>query len=161
MPRLTRHLLNKGIAGRARNDGGASGLPTMNPYRAKNLNLKGYGMLSLLRLIVLLSIATLLTACASLASDASQEMYIASDTVPCYGGAARMQCLRTKDAPDKPWQYFYDQIEGFNYERGYEYVLKVKTIKREEPVPADASSVRWYLVEQVSKVKVNHSLNKQ
>ncbi|GAE83622.1 lipoprotein [Bacteroides reticulotermitis JCM 10512] len=48
------------------------------------------------------------------------------------------------------WEYFYSNIEGFQYEPGYEFVLKVKEEKLEN-VPADASSIKYVLVKQISK----------
>ena len=55
-----------------------------------------------------------------------------------------------RDAPGRPWQNFYGEIEGFTHEPGFRYELRV----REEPVanpPADGSSLRWTLVKVVSK----------
>ncbi|QQY34713.1 DUF4377 domain-containing protein [Chryseobacterium gleum] len=63
-----------------------------------------------------------------------------------------MKCLQVKENDSENWTNFYSSIEGFTYEPGYEYVLKVKTEKIENP-PADASSIRYTLVEQVSKTK--------
>ena len=40
MPPLTRHLISKGIAGQARNDGRALGLAAINSYRALNFDTK-------------------------------------------------------------------------------------------------------------------------
>lgn len=49
--------------------------------------------------------------------------------------------------------YFYDSIEGFSFEEGFEYELKVKKTEREN-VPADASKYIYTLVEIVSKEPV-------
>ncbi|WP_312076161.1 DUF4377 domain-containing protein [Chryseobacterium sp.] len=43
-------------------------------------------------------------------------------------------------------------MEGFIYEPGFEYELKVRTEKLEN-VPADASSLKYVLVKEVGKVK--------
>jgi len=52
-------------------------------------------------------------------------------------------------------KYFYDHIEGFEYEEGYEYVLTVNIEKAfDGEVPADASIYKYTLVEVVSKEKV-------
>ena len=53
---------------------------------------------------------------------------------------------------------FYDQIEGFNYEEGYEYEIVVEVTKVENP-PADASSLKYTLIEVVSKTPVEHKTN--
>lgn len=48
---------------------------------------------------------------------------------------------------------FYDQIEGFSFEEGYQYTIKVEKTEKEN-VPADASKYNYVLVEVVSKVHV-------
>ncbi|MDY7394838.1 DUF4377 domain-containing protein [Aureibaculum sp. 2210JD6-5] len=50
------------------------------------------------------------------------------------------------------WNLFYGEIEGFNYELGYLYSLKIKKETLENP-PADGSSIRYKLIEEVSKVR--------
>lgn len=74
---------------------------------------------------------------------------IASQTADCTG-VAPQKCLLVKmgDTPD--WEFFYNNIEGFDYEEGYEYVLDVKEEKVEN-VPADASSLKYTLVKEISK----------
>lgn len=77
---------------------------------------------------------------------------VGPQTVDCSAGAGRMKCLQVKEKASENWTNFYSNIEGFTYEPGYEYVLKVKTEKIENPA-ADASSIRYTLIEQVSKTK--------
>ena len=74
---------------------------------------------------------------------------IASRTADCTG-VAPQQCLLVKKGDMTDWEYFYSTIEGFNFEEGYEYVLDVKEEKLEN-VPADASSIKYVLVNEVSK----------
>ncbi len=74
-----------------------------------------------------------------------------SSRVPCTG-VAPMQCLQVRKGEDPDWQLFYSDIEGFEYEPGYLYRLRVREEKRDpESVPADASSIRFVLVEVVEK----------
>jgi len=85
-------------------------------------------------------------------SSADEKTFIvASQTVDCTG-VAPMKCLQVKEKASDSWQNFYTNIEGFTYEPGYEYVLKVKTEKIENP-PMDGSSIKYTLVKQVSKTK--------
>ncbi|MCZ7672694.1 MAG: DUF4377 domain-containing protein [Chloroflexi bacterium] len=49
--------------------------------------------------------------------------------------------------------FFYNPIVGFTFEPGYEYELKVMVETVENP-PADGSSLRYTLVEVVSKTAV-------
>ncbi|XP_055305861.1 uncharacterized protein LOC129570325 [Sitodiplosis mosellana] len=76
---------------------------------------------------------------------------VAPQTVDCFGPFPQ-KCLRVKDGSTDDWTYFYSHINGFNHESGYEYVLKVKTEDVPNP-PADGSSVKYTLLEQVSKTK--------
>ncbi len=59
-------------------------------------------------------------------------------------GAGSMECLIVND------KYFYDTIEGFNFEEGYKYQLLVERTERED-VPADASKYTYRLIKEVSK----------
>lgn len=68
-------------------------------------------------------------------------------------GVGPMEVLQVKEGDATEWSFFYSNIDGFNFEPGYEYVLEVKTEKVAEPVPADASSVKYTLVKEVSKTK--------
>ena len=72
-------------------------------------------------------------------------------------GVGPMTCLLVKDAPDADYRMFYDSIQGFDYVPGFEYELRVKITKR-EPVPADASSLIYSLVEVVAKQPSGRSL---
>ncbi|WP_415327687.1 DUF4377 domain-containing protein [Chryseobacterium sp. MMS23-Vi53] len=89
---------------------------------------------------------------ASNASNGDEKTFIVgSQTADCTG-VAPMKCLQIKENASGNWTNFYSNIEGFTYEPGYEYVLKVKTEKIANP-PADGSSIKYTLVKQVSKTK--------
>ncbi len=84
-------------------------------------------------------------------SDNEKTFIVGPETADCTG-VAPMKCLQVKEKESDTWQNFYTNIEGFTYEPGYEYVLKVKTEKIENP-PMDASSIKYTLIKQVSKTK--------
>ena len=50
------------------------------------------------------------------------------------------------------WNIFYDDIEGFKYQLGYLYTLKVEKENIENP-PADGGSIRYKLIKEISKEK--------
>lgn len=58
------------------------------------------------------------------------------------------------------WKYLYDPIEGFDYEPGYIYELKVRKKEVKNP-PADGSFIRYILVkiDQKSTVPVDEEFN--
>ncbi len=83
------------------------------------------------------------------ASGKIVTMYVGPELVDCTG-VAPQKCMQVKENPNDDYTLFYDQIEGFNYEEGFEYELKVEVTKVENP-PADASNLKYTLVEEVSK----------
>lgn len=60
-------------------------------------------------------------------------------------GVAPQQCYRVRQAPDAPWTLWYGAIEGFDFEPGTRYRLRVRETRVANP-PADASSIRWELI---------------
>lgn len=95
----------------------------------------------------LLLLPLLVASCAS--NKGTIQMIVASQQGDCVG-VVPQKCLLVKKGADTNWTFFYDKIEGFNYEEGYEYVLEVKEEKVEN-APADASSLKYILVKEVSK----------
>lgn len=91
-------------------------------------------------------------------STSHKTIYIAPEKRPCTG-VGKMDCMLIKtDKGQENWQFFYNQIEGFDYEEGYEYELLIKETKIDNP-PADASSIKYTLVKVVMKRKQNKSYN--
>jgi len=80
-------------------------------------------------------------------------VYIDSQRVEC-SGVGKMQCYRWRDAPDKPWQLWYGPIEGLDFESGVTYKLRVKEYQVPNP-PADASAIRWQVLEVVERRRGN------
>ncbi len=79
-------------------------------------------------------------------------LYVGPAQVDCVGVGPR-KCLQVRYSLADDYQLFYDDIAGFEYEPGYTYELLVEKTPVENP-PADASSVRWSLVEVVAKTAV-------
>jgi hypothetical protein len=70
---------------------------------------------------------------------------VAGQRAPCTG-AAPMLCLQVRMQPGAAWQLHYFDIEGFDWQSGTEYVIRVREIPVADP-PADAPSLRWVLQE--------------
>lgn len=79
-------------------------------------------------------------------------MQVKENTVPCVG-VASMNCLQVKEGAAKTWSNFYASIEGFDYQPGYRYVLKVIKAKVKGVIPADAPAYTYRLKKLVSKKK--------
>ena len=78
-----------------------------------------------------------------------RTMYVGPQLVDCVGSGPQ-KCMLVKARPDAEWGLFYDGIEGFTFEPGYTYVLRV-AVRRIENPPADGSSRAYRLVELVEK----------
>jgi Domain of unknown function (DUF4377) len=74
---------------------------------------------------------------------------VAAAKVVCTGSFQTM-CLQTRERSDQPFTLFYDVIEGFAFEAGYRYLLRVRESPVREP-PADGSSLRYTLIRTLSK----------
>ncbi|MET4684690.1 DUF4377 domain-containing protein [Brevundimonas faecalis] len=75
-----------------------------------------------------------------------KTVYVAAETRPCSTGVARVECLQVRESVDQPWTLHYFGYEGFEHKPGVEYRLRVRGTPVANP-PADASSVRWSLIE--------------
>jgi heat shock protein HslJ len=83
------------------------------------------------------------------AGSGESTLYVGPVLVDCEGEGPQ-KCYLVKETPDAEYEMFYDQIEGFTFEPGFEYELRVKTEAVENP-PAGGSSIKWTLVEVVDK----------
>jgi hypothetical protein len=72
--------------------------------------------------------------------------------VPCVGEGIFLCYLLTREGGER--EYFYDEIEGFDYEWGYTYEIEVVQSPVKQPM-ADASSFSYHLKQQLSKEKVS------
>ena len=98
-------------------------------------------------------VTMLATACVSLAPDPAPaervvlEVTVGPERVECVG-VAPMQCLVVDG------EFFYDPIEGFEYEEGFVYRIRMERYDAwpdlEEP-PQDASAYGYRLIEVVSQ----------
>ncbi|MFC5623228.1 DUF4377 domain-containing protein [Algoriphagus winogradskyi] len=108
-----------------------------------------------MKTILFLFISTILAAvaCERQAEENTETWWINSSKMDCVG-VGPMSCLQIqKGAEINPgsWEFFYSSIQGFDYEPGNIYQIKVKITDREPPVPADASSKIYQLVEILSE----------
>jgi hypothetical protein len=113
---------------------------------------------------LLLLAAVLATACNNLPAasgtgdmagkeaELQTTMYVAAYTRTCTG-MYEMQCMLVKEKPTDEWSNFYDPIEGFTRENGYEYELIVGWREIPNP-PADGSSRAYWLVRVVKRQRV-------
>lgn len=82
-----------------------------------------------------------------------KTIFVREKRVDCEGEGP-MLCMQVRNAESEEWTLFYGRIEGFSYEEGHAYELRVNVDEVNTP-PADRSSQRMRLVEIVSKEKVS------
>lgn len=74
---------------------------------------------------------------------------VGPELVPCTG-VAPQTCLRVRTKIGGDWELFYDRIDGFDHEPGFETSVIVRRERIENP-PADASAYRWKLVQVIGR----------
>jgi hypothetical protein len=79
---------------------------------------------------------------------------VAPVQVDCMG-VAPMKCMQYREKGAADWLNYYGAIEGFEFQEGYHYTLKISEYKVDNP-PADASSLRWVLDQVVERHPVTH-----
>ncbi|HEU0079456.1 MAG TPA: DUF4377 domain-containing protein [Longimicrobiaceae bacterium] len=93
--------------------------------------------------------------CCGIPTDAAKAeevtLFVAPYTRECTGMVV-MQCMLVKERPQDEWGNFYGEIEGFAYEPGYSYRLRVLRRPVANP-PADGSSVSWHLLEVLERTR--------
>ncbi|UCD98646.1 MAG: META domain-containing protein [Chloroflexota bacterium] len=105
----------------------------------------------------------ILTACAgssgTSATDTSvkqngreKTVFVGPLLVDCEGEGPQ-KCMLIKEKIEDEYALFYDKIEGFDYEEGFEYKIVVKEESVENP-PAGGSSIKWTLLRIESKESV-------
>ena len=57
-------------------------------------------------------------------ASTTREIYVAAQRVPCMS-VVPMECLQTRESADQPWELFYGDIEGFDFQPGTEYRLRI------------------------------------
>jgi heat shock protein HslJ len=87
----------------------------------------------------------------------NKVLWVNSYKSNCTAGVGDMQCLlvnKEANLENANWENFYSTIEGFNFNPGYFQKIKVKTTKlKEKDVPADASSIKYKLIEVIEQVE--------
>ncbi len=85
----------------------------------------------------------------TLSCKETKTIIVANHLVDCEG-VAPQKCMLIKESLSEEWTYFYDTIEGFDYEEGFIYELEVAVNQIENPA-ADGSSLQYSLLKILSK----------
>lgn len=90
-------------------------------------------------------------------SSCATKIYVAPKQADC-SGVSDQKCYLIRNNLGENWILHYDKIEGFDYEPGFSYRIKVRKEHIKNP-PADASSFKLILVEIVEKTDVTDDLD--
>jgi uncharacterized protein DUF4377 len=87
----------------------------------------------------------------SASSDAPviETLFVRGPLADCQGEAPQ-KCLVVRGSEGEPWRNLYTPIGAFAHDPAFDYELRVE-VTRIEGAPADAPSLRYHLVEIVSK----------
>jgi hypothetical protein len=108
------------------------------------------------RVASMLAALALCAACGGSAGTGDSEertVFIGPQPIACMA-MAPTECMSAGPTAQGPWSYmFVWSIEGFQYQPGFLYELRIVDIPDPHP-PADGPSVRHVLVRLVSKTRV-------
>jgi heat shock protein HslJ len=82
-------------------------------------------------------------------ASVDKVILVAHFTSECVG-VGPQECLNVRTPEETEWTLWYAGIEGFEHEAGYDYRLVVSETTVADP-PADGSSIKWTLVEELEK----------
>lgn len=107
-----------------------------------------------MKYFIITAFAIFLMTCSESNPDNTTTYWVNSFKVECTGVGPRtcLQVHRGETLEPASWELFYSSIEGFDYEPGFIYQLRLQEeeIPADE-VPADGSSIRYTLEEVVEK----------
>ena len=105
--------------------------------------------------IVIIFVLALLTACAEIGELFEQEhteiLVLGPHTQRCFG-PFEQDCFMEYNEKAGRWHFFYDGIQGFDFEPGYIYTLEVRLEEREAGLQ-DVGRYSYHLIKIVDKVK--------
>jgi hypothetical protein len=81
----------------------------------------------------------------------ARTLFVRESYAECEG-EGRMRCLQVRETDHAEWTLFYGRIEGFTYEEGLRYELRVESVASAGP-RADAPRRHLRLIEILSKAK--------
>lgn len=109
--------------------------------------------------LAMMAVASLFWQCAENSAKTNSKMPAKTETmtiqhyqVPCQGESIQL-CYLVKKQGQEDWEYFYDEIEGLDYEWGYVYSLEVSQTEVKNP-PQDGSSLHTKVEKVVKKEAV-------
>lgn len=101
---------------------------------------------------LILSVVWLMGCAEEQSAMAPFDVQVAAQQVECVG-ITKQRCFEVRFAEDEPWQLLFDYIEGFEFEPGFIYTLRVEQQAEKQDDP-NRSQLAWKLVKIINKVAV-------
>ena len=89
--------------------------------------------------------------CQASQQDENEKTFIIKEHLVDCVGVTLQQCILVKEEDSQNWEYFYDDIEGFEYKENYRYTILVK-VKNTTNISMDASSKHYKLIKIIDKI---------
>lgn len=106
-------------------------------------------------LVILFVLIITIASCSSLTQRqekvTEKTLFVGPEREACIG-VVLQSCYLIKENIEDEWELLYEEIEGFEYEEGWSYKLRVEQQALDES-SADGSPSRLILIEVMSKVK--------
>ena len=106
-------------------------------------------ILSITLILLSLTVACYRDADEQTADEQTEILIIGPYRTDCVG-AFPQECYLEYNEEAEAWHFFYETIQGFEYEEGYIYTLKVSLHERPEGIQ-DVGRYAYRLVEVISK----------
>ena len=84
--------------------------------------------------------------------EETEIIMIGPYTQRCHGAHGERDCLMVREADSSRWEFFFDGVEGFDFEPGFIYTLEVRLEDR-GPYIQDVGRYAYHLVEIIEKKK--------
>ena len=70
----------------------------------------------------------------------------------CYGAHGERDCLMIYEGGSRGWEFFFDGVEGFDFEPGFIYTLEIR-LEDLGPYIQDAGPYAYHLLKIIEKKK--------
>lgn len=105
------------------------------------------------RVPLAVALVVVLAACDPVVSERRvQDIEVGPELLPCYGVGPRL-CMYVRPYGSANWEYFDGEIEGFVFEPGFNYIIRVERKTVQDP-PAGGSMYRFVLIDILRKTPV-------
>lgn len=99
------------------------------------------------------ALVVFLAACDPVSSQRRvQDIEVGPELLPCHGVGPQL-CMYVRPYGSPIWEYFDGEIEGFVYEPGFNYIIRVERKIVKDP-PAGGSMYRFVLIDIIRKTPV-------